>query len=215
MRTLLAGIGRRIAYANYRRKTRFTSITLDEVLAGNSDLCLDLSCWDKDLRAGGFIDTIVFASLVRARAPKCYFEIGTGFGRSAMLAALNTPADAVINTMCIDYEDNPRIGWIFRTHALKPKINAMKGDSKTFSFDPWLGKVEFVFIDGAHDFDHVSHDSSVAFRLVAPGGWILWHDLSMECPGVAEALRSSERAGEICQIAGTAYGCFRDNHPRG
>jgi predicted O-methyltransferase YrrM len=186
-------------------------VPLDKVVEGCPDLCVDLSCWNQDLRAGGLIDTFTFAALVKARAPKSYFEIGTGFGRSATLAALNTPPDADVRTMCIDYLDNPRIGWIFREHALAGKIHATRGDSRSFSFDPWWGKIDFVFIDGAHDFEAVSNDTKVAFRLVAPGGWIVWHDLSIDCPGVARALQASGRANEIVAISGSVYACFRDS----
>jgi methyltransferase family protein len=207
---LRSSLGHRISQTRYRRALRLKSISLEQILEGCSDLRLNLSCWDKDLRAGGLSDTLIFAALVYARAPKCYFEIGTGFGRSATLAALNTPPDADIHTMCIDYLDNPRIGWIFREHPLAGKIHALRGDSKSFSFDAWLGKVDFVFVDGKHDFETVSNDTAVAFRLIAPGGWIVWHDLSMDCPGVAKALQSCDRSDEIFAISGTVYACFKD-----
>jgi hypothetical protein len=200
---------RRIDNARYQRSVSLKSISLEKALEGYSNLSLDVSCWDKDLRAGGLFDTVVFTALVRAKAPKRYFEIGTGFGRSATLAALNTASDAEIYTMCIDYLDNPRIGWIFHEHALREKIQGMRGDSKTFSFDAWLGKIDFVFVDGAHDSEHVSNDTSVAFKLLAPGGWIIWHDVSAHCPGVAKALQSSDQKDEIFVIAGTAYACFK------
>jgi predicted O-methyltransferase YrrM len=203
-------VGQRIKQARYQRSVHLKNMRLEEVLEGCSNLQLDLSCWQKDFRAGGLSDTFVFASLVRACSPRCYFEIGMGFGRSATLAALNTPPDAKINTLGIDYLENPRIGWIFREHPLAGKINAIRGDSKTFRFDPWFGKVDFVFVDGAHDLKSVANDTVIAFKMVAPGGWIVWHDLSMAHPGVAKALQSSGREHEIFAISGTDYACYKN-----
>ena len=33
-----------------------------------------------------------------------------------------------------------------------------------------------MFIDAAHDYENKCRDSENAFRLLAPGGVILWHD---------------------------------------
>jgi hypothetical protein len=199
----------RIRQARYLHSFHLKNISLEQIVESCLDLRLDLSCWHQDPNAGGLSDTFAFAALVFARAPKSYFEIGTGFGRSATTAALNTPPDAVIHTLADDYLDNPHIGRVFREHPLAGKIHAMRGDSRNFSFDPWLGKIDFVFVDGAHDFETVSNDTAVAFRLIAPGGWIVWHDVSMECPAVVKALQSCEQAKQIFAISGTYYACFR------
>ena len=132
MASLSNSFTHRIAQARYRRSFRLKMATLEDLLEGCPDLRLDVSCWRDDLRAGGFIDTAVFAALVRARAPKSYFEIGTGFGRSAMLAALNTPAEAVIHTMCIDYLDNPRIGWISEIIRLRKRYTRSRATRRRF-----------------------------------------------------------------------------------
>ena len=42
------------------------------------------------------------------------------------------------------------------------------------------GLFDVVFIDGAHDYESVRHDTREALRLVAPGGTVAWHDADRE-----------------------------------
>jgi hypothetical protein len=72
---------------------------LDDLLAYYPDLEVNLRNWNADLRAGDIFDSFIFAAIVRSKCPQSYFEIGTGFGRSAMLAAANTPASTKTHSL--------------------------------------------------------------------------------------------------------------------
>ena len=45
-------------------------------------------------------------------------------------------------------------------------------------------KIDFIFIDGGHEYEDVLPDFQLAFPLVKPGGWIALHDVRAGFPGV-------------------------------
>jgi predicted O-methyltransferase YrrM len=136
-------------------------------------------------------------ALCRTHNPKTILEIGTFDGRTTLNLALNSDAqvftldlpaatEAKLGTIGgdIKYVDKPAhaIGARFAQppHNALPcakRITQLYGDSATFDFSPWYGKVDFVFVDGAHNYDYVMNDTSVAKKLLRPeGGVIVWHD---------------------------------------
>lgn len=74
-----------------------------------------------------------------------------------------------------------------RACGLAAKVLPIKGE-----FAHVLPKLEpvfgLVFVDGSHDFDSVSADAALARGLLAPGGWLAFHDYDEEHPGVVAAV---------------------------
>jgi predicted O-methyltransferase YrrM len=200
----------RIRHYQYRIRYSLPTVSLDELLRG-ADLRLDLRDWDSDPRAGDFHDSVVFAAIVSRVQPQVYWEIGTGFGRSALLAAQNSPADGQVYTICLDYITNPQIGRIFKNKPEAARIHPFSGTSQRFDFQPWKGRADLVFVDGGHEFEDVRNDCEVAFRLVSDRGWIVWHDVARDTPGVAKALLTCRHAEQIRHIAGTRYAIYRSS----
>jgi hypothetical protein len=60
-----------------------------------------------------------------------------------------------------------------------------------------------VFVDGSHAYSYVVSDTAKALRMVRPGGLVLWHDYSPECPGVFRALNELTARLPLVHIAGT------------
>lgn len=92
------------------------------------------------------------------------------------------------------------------------KITQLLGDSTTFDYTPHQGRCDLVFVDAAHSYDFVRSDTANAFKLLAPGGVILWHDYKVGCPGVVRALHEVRVAGQLQHIIGTTlvvYGLMR------
>ncbi len=59
----------------------------------------------------------------------------------------------------------------------KRKITQLLGDSGKFDFSPYYNLIDFIFIDGAHDYNYVLNDSEIALKLLRERkGIILWHD---------------------------------------
>ena len=108
--------------------------------------------------------------------------------------AANTADDAVIYTLDLPREQmdstafplNPadlgviekeRSGTRFLGTEWEHKIHQLYGDSAAFDYTPYLGKIDFVFVDGSHTYDYVLNDSRKAMTLLRNGkGTILWHD---------------------------------------
>ena len=64
---------------------------------------------------------------------------------------------------------------------LRGKSNAFAGLLEGKDFD-------FIFIDGAHDYDSVRYDIKVAFSALKPGGFVCGHDYHSEGHGVIKAV---------------------------
>lgn len=65
-----------------------------------------------------------------------------------------------------------------------------------------MPSVDFLFIDGGHDYDTVLDDWNNYGRLVRPGGIVAFHDLGREHPGVRpvwERARTGKRSVEFCE----------------
>jgi hypothetical protein len=56
-------------------------------------------------------------------------------------------------------------------------IKQIYGDSAAFDFTPYKNKMDFIFVDGSHQYDYVVNDTKVALSLLRDSkGIILWHD---------------------------------------
>src|SRR5262249_38723033 len=55
------------------------------------------------------------------------------------------------------------------------KVRLIRADSLHFDFGS-LAPLDFVFLDGAHDFEHVLSDTRQAYAALRPGGCLVWHD---------------------------------------
>lgn len=122
-------------------------------------------------------DAYYLALLVKHLDARNIIEVGTSFGESALLFAMNTREDARVRTLDIQ-NGNPTVGSRFRSTAYKHKIQEhccslaeLKSKLSTESFD-------FIFIDGDHSCRGVLEDSYTAQALLRPGGIICWHDYS-------------------------------------
>jgi predicted O-methyltransferase YrrM len=133
------------------------------------------------------------ALITRLEAPRLIFEIGTFHGRTALVFAENSPDDCEVQTLDLPPGLLPSVGnradrtlaELARPGSLfadrptaKRKITQLYGDSTTFDFSPYFGRVDLVFVDGAHHYQAVRSDTLNALRMVRPGGVVLWHDFA-------------------------------------
>ena len=171
----------------------------------------------------------IIAAFVRQRQPAACFEIGTFDGRTTENMAANQPAEGTCYTLDLPpdgldkavlplasgdetYIRKPASGARLSAQAKSGKIVQLYGDSGTFDFAPYHGKIDLMFVDGAHSDEYVLSDSDAAHRMVKPGGLVLWHDYdSRWFPGVTRALNQLQaqdaRFQGIRHIENTAL-CF-------
>ena len=133
--------------------------------------------------AGGSLPTDI--ALLKALAAKIqaqsYFEIGTWRGESVANLAEIVPN---CYTLHLGEKEMLRREWnkdYIHLHEYfsnkNEKITHLHGDSRTFDFGPFYGKMDLVFVDGDHHFDTIVQDTRNAFKLLRnENAMIVWHD---------------------------------------
>lgn len=154
----------------------------------------------------GYIDDpnrAVLAALCRATGAKTFFEIGTNRGRTAWTVARNNPqievhtldlaAPDASTTFALNDSDRGFFGdeWAsgeaFHGTPEQDRIHAVFGDSATFDYTPYAGRMDVVFVDGAHSYDYVRSDTENALRMLSPTGVLAWDDYP-GIPGVYQLI---------------------------
>lgn len=170
------------------------------------------------------IEAQVLASLVSYLKPKTVFEIGTYTGFSTLHLKNNAPSDATIYTMDLPkdksgivlkndlYEAHPDIKNIninenrfFNVENKHHNITQLFGDSKTFDFSPYYGKIDFTFIDASHSYAYVKSDTENALKMISPCGIILWHDYDFIHPAVFKLINEIANKKKIYYIERTRF----------
>lgn len=158
-------------------------------------------------------------------------EIGTFDGRTTLNLAINAPDTARVYTLDLPAEDvpafstmktervfidKPQSGARFMEYRgpwaeCSPRITQLRGDSARFDWSAHYGKAGLVFVDGSHAADYARHDSEEAFRLVAPGGTIVWHDYGVwkGLTVVLDEIEAARRPG-LKRIRGTSLVIWRN-----
>jgi predicted O-methyltransferase YrrM len=146
------------------------------------------------------VESLALVLLLKRAQARNVFEFGTYKGISISQLALNVPDGGQIRTLDLP-DDNPQYSLPITGSddvfialekgkgalvppQLRQRIQFLKGDSAKFDETPLLGLVDFVFVDGAHDSEYVRNDSEKGWRMLRPGGTIVWHDCRVQYPMV-------------------------------
>jgi|GEM_PF-1485180 len=169
------------------------SVELSEVLK-NDDLQITVAPLKARQHNTTEFELISVAGIIKDNNCNTVFEIGTFDGRTTRAIAMNLQdekgkvytlnlppeTDAVsLKTGHIDVELASKVvsGERFLNTPQERLIQQVWGDSAKFDFSPYTGKMDAVFIDGAHSEGYVDNDTRIALKLIkADGGIILWHD---------------------------------------
>jgi predicted O-methyltransferase YrrM len=183
--------------------------------------------------AGGGIDTAIdelayLALIAKSCEPANIFEIGTFRGRTALNFALNSPEDCTIWTLDLPPDDREsslasassadaaiiqasKTGADYKGTDCEKKIRQLYGNSLVFDFSPYLGRMDIVFVDGAHHFEIAKSDSLNALRMVRPGGLIVWHDFANygDYNDVTRAILDVLPGDQIVQVSNTQLAVYK------
>ena len=145
-------------------------------------------------------------------------EIGTYDGGTTVNLAANLPESGCVFTVDLppsfdryelsasSFYDNrsasAQIGRQFLGSKYAQRITQVLEDSATVDYAKLGGAMDMFFIDGCHDYAYVKHDSEQAFRIVRPGGLVVWHDYGM-IEDVSRYVDELARAREINVVQGT------------
>jgi predicted O-methyltransferase YrrM len=90
------------------------------------------------------------------------------------------------------------------------KVFFITADTMRYDFGR-LAPLDFVFIDGEHDLEHMQNDSRKAYNALAPGGWLVWHDFNSPVPWVKvrEAIEGLGFAEPVVHVEGTEVAFLR------
>jgi glycosyltransferase involved in cell wall biosynthesis/Flp pilus assembly protein TadD/predicted O-methyltransferase YrrM len=163
-------------------------------------------------------DTHVVLTLLAHLQPKRILEIGTAAGHMTANLTEWSPKDATVFTIGItaemqgacktpqQVEAPPReaLGRFNNHFGKGHKVFAITADSSTYDFRR-ISPIDFAFIDGAHDLEHVLADTLNVYRELSPGGCIVWHDFNSktEWVQVRQALEQAKLPEPIVHVEGT------------
>ncbi len=156
------------------------------------------------------VSVIEFTCLVllmkRAEAARV-FEFGTYMGVSITQMVLNLPPQGAAYTLdlpettqgtvySIADPDEAALTLEKRKGSLVPAdlkshVTFLQQDSAAFDPSPYEGRIDFVFVDGAHAYNYVKNDSEKGWRMLRSGGIMAWHDVRSADPDVVRCLIDS------------------------
>lgn len=166
--------------------------------------------------------------------PRGIFELGTYNGMTTLQLALNAPAHCRIYTLDLDPESpeartlavgeidgylarkdgffRVEVGGYWRQTPHASRITQLWGDSVRTDFSAYEGRMDLVFVDAGHTYPYVRADSENAFKMLRPGGVIVWHDyMQVLHPDVTRCLMQyAERGRSISHLRGTHLAVYRD-----
>lgn len=165
-----------------------------------------------------FKEAIFLGSLATSLSCQNIFEIGTFKGVttyylmsciSGKIYTLDLPAEPMNTTLDVENAEKAFIGtkdderfWVGKPGA--ERIVSLRGDSATFDYSPYEGKMDFVFIDASHAYEYVKSDSLNALKMIHDDGVIVWHDYAPCWPGSVRALNELSSEIELRHIKGTS-----------
>jgi Methyltransferase domain len=167
-------------------------------------------------------DIISLCLICRLVAPRVIFEIGTLNGYTTQHLISNTPLDAVLYSLDLPAEgaalqlattfmDGLHIAahqqssdqFIVESSPEAARVHRLYGDSATFDYAPYEGKVDLFFIDGAHSYAYVRSDTMNAVKCCKPGSVIVWHDFGRwGTNGVSRWLREYAETHKVYAVPG-------------
>lgn len=161
-------------------------------------------------------EVISLAAICLHTRPRRIFEFGTYTGSSTLAMAAHTPPETEL--MTLDFDKSELIGSAFRGTDCENKIRQLFGDSRAYDYSPYEKQMNLVLVDANHSYDLVKADTEEAFKLLQPGGVIVWDDYRWvqgheECVGVTLFLNELSGRCPIFQIFGTRLAIYVDGLP--
>ncbi|MFC1904359.1 class I SAM-dependent methyltransferase [Chloroflexota bacterium] len=207
----------------YGKKYPLEEIEIPELFPGINELPVSFYKTGSEYGNASYFELYLLSALVRYTKSQSIFEIGTFKGITTLHLAINSDQNARIFTLDlppslmpftkftffddnIKLEDKAQIGEKYRGTDVEHKITQLYGDSTAFDYSQFYGEIDFVFIDGSHQYEYVKSDSQNALELLKEHGVILWHDYQSE--GVTRVVNELSVQKTIYSIRGTSLAIF-------
>ncbi len=168
-------------------KSKIQSITLAPS-ANHTFLISSLQLFDYEKSLNDRFSLLTYEELfslltiLRIKPRKKIFEFGLLKGGSLYHFFLNSKKDTTIDSLDLNFNNlNVDVKKIIDSN---PLITVHQLNSHHFDPIPFRSLIDFVFIDGGHDYATVKNDSEKALTMLKPGGCIVWDDYNPDFPGV-------------------------------
>ena len=158
--------------------------------------------------------------------PRRVLEVGTALGHMTANLTRWTSEDARVFTIDlvrgmsrvapgaveqqIEVPEHADWGRFANHFGTAHKAFFITADTMTYDFER-VAPIDFAFVDGAHDLEHVLNDSGKVYEALAPGGWLVWHDFDSPVPWVKvrEAIERAGFAEAVVHVEGTEVAFLR------
>lgn len=166
-------------------------IHIDEIVPNVSSQLINPNIEDGDVSN---LELDYISRIVKGNNPLNIFEIGTFNGRTSLNLAANTKKETIIYTLDLPEKEmsktrlriksgekkfikKTKSGIHFIGTEYENRIIQIYSDSARLNYEPYLNKMDFVFIDGSHSYEYVINDTNNALKLLRnKKGIIMWHD---------------------------------------
>jgi precorrin-6B methylase 2 len=108
-------------------------------------------------------------------------EVGRGWGGSTLLLASAVGEHGQVTSLELTPSRDEKLSQVLTKAGLADRARLLVGDSRTI--DIGLSELDWVFIDGAREYDVARSDHERWGRLVRKGGYIMHHDTTDSRPG--------------------------------
>ena len=171
--------------------------------------------WLDDAEAKLLIDTVV--AVTRSRAPCSIVEVGTYCGKSTVVLGLTLrhlgmydsrvstvdPHDGVVTMIGGGTSSNGATFERFQRNVNAAGVTSFINPIIARSTEVlWNEEIDLLFVDGLHDYAHVSQDFWHFAPWVKAGGSVAFHDCAPHFPGVKKLVSELIQSGEYEQTAG-------------
>jgi predicted O-methyltransferase YrrM len=159
-------------------------------------------------------DMLFLLNLAKGRKARRILEVGTYRARTTYAFYMNCPEAEItsydIQNLKSKYRDmlmlEPRVS--LRLESFQEAEEKLKREKQ----------YDFIFIDGSHKVEDVVRDSLLAFKIVANGGVIIWHDYRKngyltELLKVPEGLARLSQKEHIRGVKGTTCAIYEKKSP--
>jgi predicted O-methyltransferase YrrM len=154
------------------------------------------------------VDVLMLAKIAACTGSRRLLEVGSFRGYTALMLARHMPSDATLVTV----DRFPDHGEAYRDSPLAARIERRVAEvvPETFAGDP-PGSFDFIFLDAGHRYHEVKADTEILLPLLAPDGFMLWHDYANwgrfnGFNGVPEYLHELCARIPVCQVDGSTLG---------
>ena len=159
-------------------------------------------------------DMLFLLNLAKGRKARRILEVGTYRARTTYAFYLNCP-EAEITSYDIQNLKSKYRDMLMREPRVSLRLESFQEAEEKLKREK---QYDFIFIDGSHKEDDVVRDSLLAFKIVANGGVIIWHDYRTNgyftpLLRVPEGLKRLPAKYKIYGVQGTTCAVFEKKSP--